>query len=135
MSGFDINQLTISGYLTRDPELRHLGDDTVLCKMRIANNDRVRNVAGEWVNRPQFFNVTIWAGVGEWVAGHLAKGDKIVLAGRLKWSEWDTDDGKRQAIEIVAHSCVPVTSLPDTWETHEDHGENVNPVGDEDIPF
>ena len=134
MSGFDINQLTISGYLTRDPEIRHLGDDTALCKMRIANNDRVKNVAGEWINRPQFFNVTMWAGIGEWVAEHLAKGDKIVLAGRLKWSEWDTTDGKRQAIEIHADSIVPIT-LRDAWEPHHDQGANTNPVGDEDIPF
>jgi single-stranded DNA-binding protein len=43
MSGFDINQLAISGNLTRDPELHHLGDGTALCKMRIANNDRITN--------------------------------------------------------------------------------------------
>ena len=134
MSGFDINQLAISGNLTRDPELHHLGDGTALCKMRIANNDRITNVAGDWINRPQFFNVTIWAGVGEWAALHLAKGDKVVLAGRLKWSEWDATDGKRQAIEIQADSIVPIT-LHDASETHEDTGANTNPVGDEDIPF
>jgi single-stranded DNA-binding protein len=79
-------------------------------------------------------NVTIWAGIGEWVAEHLAKGDKIVLTGRLKWSEWDTTDGKRQAIEIHADSIVPIT-LRDAWEPHDDQGANTNPVGDEDIPF
>jgi single-strand DNA-binding protein len=135
MSGFDINQLAISGNLTRDPEIRRLGDDTALCKLRIANNDRTKNLAGEWINRPQFFNVTIWAGIGQWVADNLAKGDKIVLAGRLKWSEWDADHGKRQAIEIHADSIVPITTLRDAWEPHDDHGANTNPVGDEDIPF
>jgi single-stranded DNA-binding protein len=83
---------------------------------------------------PPVLNVTIWAGVGEWAALHLAKGDKVVLAGRLKWSEWDASDGKRQAIEIHADSVVPIT-LRDAWETHEDSGANTNPVGDEDIPI
>ncbi len=134
MSGFDINQLSISGNLTRDPELLHLDDDTALCRMRIANNDRTKNRNDEWVNRPQFFNVTIWAGIGEWVAHNLAKGDKVVLSGRLKWSEWDAADGRRQAIEIHADSIVPITTLKDTWEAHEDHGANFNPVpGEENI--
>jgi single-strand DNA-binding protein len=136
MSGFDINQLAISGNLTCDPKLLHLDDGSVLCKLRIANNDRTKNPTGEWINRPQFFNVTIWAGIGQWIADNLAKGDKVVLAGRLKWSEWDADDGRRQAIEIHADSIVPITTIKDTWEPHEDHGNNVNPVaGETDIPF
>ena len=132
MSGFDINQLAISGNLTRDPKLQHLDDGTALCKLRIANNDRTKNLAGEWINRPQFFNVTIWAGIGQWIADNLAKGDKVVLSGRLKWSEWDADDGRRQAIEIHADSIVPITTLKDAWEPHEDHGDNVNAIAGED---
>ena len=118
MSGFDINQLAISGNLTGDPELHHLGDGTALCKMRIANNDRTTNVAGDWINRPssQRHDLGRRRRMGSL---HLAKGDKVVLAGRLKWSEWDASDGKRQAIEIQADSVVPIT-LRDAWETHED---------------
>jgi single-strand DNA-binding protein len=134
MSGSDINQLAISGNLTRDPELHHLGDGTALCKMRIANNDRITNVAGDWINRPQFFNVTIWAGVGEWAALHLAKGDKVVLAGRLKWSEWDATDGKRQAIEIQADSIVPthpprpLRGPPGQRRQHQPHRRRRHPL-------
>jgi single-strand DNA-binding protein len=98
------------------------------------SNDRTTTVAGEWINRPQFFTVTIWAGVGEWAAANLVKGDKVVLDGRLMWSEWDASDGKRQAIEIQADSVVPIT-LRDAREAHEDSGANTNPVGDEDIPI
>jgi single stranded DNA-binding protein len=88
------------------PENRRLDDGTALCKLRIANNDRTKHLNGDWINRPQFFNVTIWAAIGEWVAEHLHKGDKVVLSGRLKWSEWDTVDGKRQAIETLADSII-----------------------------
>jgi single-strand DNA-binding protein len=136
MSCFDINQLAISGNLTRDPQLLHLDDGTALCKLRIANNDRTKNLAGEWINRPQFFNVTIWAGIGQRIADNLAKGDKVVLSGRLKWSEWDAEDGRRQAIKIHADSIVPITTIKDTWEPHEDHGDNVNAIaGETDIEF
>ncbi len=108
MSGFDINQLTISGNLTADPELRHLQSGKALCKIRIAHNERRKLQSGDWVDQPQFFDVTLWAGIGEWTAGNLAKGDKIVIAGRLRWREYDSADGdKRQAIDITADSIVP----------------------------
>jgi single-strand DNA-binding protein len=126
MSGFDINQLTISGNLTTDPELRHLASGKALCKIRIAHNERRKLQSGDWVDEPQFFDVTLWAGIGEWIAGNLAKGDKVVVAGRLRWREWDSADGdKRQAVDITADSIVPASrsTTPTTV------------AGDDDIPF
>jgi single-strand DNA-binding protein len=107
MSGFDINQLTISGNLTADPELRYLASGTALTKVRIAHNERRKLDSGEWIDNPQFFDVTIWGAIGKWIAEHVAKGDKVVVAGRLRWREWDTDAGKRQAVDITADSIVP----------------------------
>ena len=69
MSGFDINQLTISGNLTRDPELRTPTGTQPVCSIRIAHNERYKNSAGDWADRAQYFDVTIWGGLGEWVAG------------------------------------------------------------------
>ena len=80
MSGFDINQLTITGNLTADPELRSLTSGKAVCNIRIAHNDRFKNASGEWADRPNYFNITIWDGLGEYLAGNLAKGDKIVVA-------------------------------------------------------
>ena len=130
MSGFDINQLTISGNLTGDPELRSLNSGQSLCKIRIAHNERYKNAAGEWTDRPQYFDVTVWGGIGDWVGGHLSKGDKVVVAGRLKWRQWETDGGsKRQAVDITADSVVPAPRGAAT-----DAGESSTPSGDDDIP-
>jgi single-strand DNA-binding protein len=108
MSGFDINQLTISGNLTSDPELRTLTTGTALCRVRIAHNERRRLESGEWIDNPQFFDVTIWGGIGEWVARHVSQGDRVVVAGRLRWREWETAEGeRRQAVDVTADSIVP----------------------------
>jgi single-strand DNA-binding protein len=126
MSGFDINQLTISGNLTADPELRHLQSGQTLCKIRIAHNERRKLESGDWIDHPQFFDVTLWSGVGEWIADNLTKGEKVVIAGRLRWREYDTADGdKRQAIDITADSIVPAprSTTPSVAGT------------DDDIPF
>ena len=109
MSGFDINQLTVSGNLTRDPELRNLNSDQSLCSIRIAHNERFKDGAGKWQDRAQYFDVTVWGGLGEWIAKNVSSGEKVVVAGRLRWREWETKDGdKRQAVDISADSIVPV---------------------------
>jgi single stranded DNA-binding protein len=109
MSGFDINQLTISGNLTRDPELRKLPSNQSVCSIRIAHNERYKDPAGEWADRAQYFDVTIWGGLGEWIANNVASGDKVVVAGRLRWREWETKEReKRQAVDITADSVVPI---------------------------
>lgn len=110
MSGFVINSVTISGNLTRDPELRSLPSGTSVCGLRIASNERYKDQGtGEWSDRPGYYDITIWKGMGEWVSRSLAQGDQIVVEGRLRWREWETPEGqKRQAIDIVANSIVPV---------------------------
>jgi single-strand DNA-binding protein len=109
MSGFDINQLTISGNLTRDPELRNLPNSQAVCSIRIAHNERFKDAAGDWTDRAAYFDVTIWGGLGEWIANNVSSGDKVVVAGRLRWHEWETKDGaKRQAVDISADSIVPI---------------------------
>jgi single-strand DNA-binding protein len=109
MSGFDINTVTVSGNLTREPELRNLpnGGQSV-CQLRIAHNDRYKDSSGEWADRPSYFDVSVWGGLGEWMAGNLSKGQKVVVSGRLKWREWGEEGNKRQAVDISADSVVPV---------------------------
>jgi len=108
MSGFDINQVTVSGNLTREPELRNLPSGQSVCQLRIAHNDRYKDSSGNWADRPAYFDVTIWSGLGEWMGRNLTKGQKVVVSGRLKWREWGEEGNKRQAVEISADSVVPV---------------------------
>jgi single-strand DNA-binding protein len=109
MSGFDINTVTVSGNLTREPELRNLpnGGQSV-CSLRIAHNDRYKDASGNWADRASYFDVSVWGGLGEWMASNLSKGQKVVVSGRLKWREWGEEGNKRQAVDISADSVVPV---------------------------
>lgn len=109
MSGFDINTVTVSGNLTRDPEIRSTGSQTV-CSLRIAHNERYKDqTTNEWSDRTSYFDVTIWGGLAEWMGNNLVKGQKVVCSGRLKWREWEDQAGnKRQAVDITANSVVPV---------------------------
>jgi len=100
----NINRVVLVGNLTKDPELRHTPSGTALCKLRLAVNTRQKdNTTGEWGDKPNYFDITVWGNQAESCAQFLAKGRPVAVDGRLDWHEWDAQDGtKRQAVEIIA---------------------------------
>src|SRR4051794_32600175 len=96
----------MTGNLTRDPELRTLPSGMAVCSLRIACNTRRKNNAtGDWEDKPNYFDVTVWGAQGENCNRFLSKGRPIALDGRLEWREWETQDGqKRQSTDIIADS-------------------------------
>ena len=107
MAASNVNVVVITGNLTRDPELRHTGGGTAVCELRVAVNSRRKDgQTGEWVDKPNYFDVTVWGAQGENCANYLAKGRPVAVEGRLDWREWEAKDGsgKRQAVQIVANS-------------------------------
>ncbi|HEX2466745.1 MAG TPA: single-stranded DNA-binding protein [Solirubrobacterales bacterium] len=98
--------MIVTGNLTRDPELRTLPSGTSVCKLRIAVNSRRKDQSGEWVDKPNYFDVTVWGAQGENCSTYLSKGRPVAIDGRLEWREWEAQDGsgKRQAVEIIADS-------------------------------
>ena len=107
MAATNINRVVLTGNLTRDPELRSLPSGMSVCSLRVAcNTRRKNNSTGEWEDKPNFFDVTVWGAQGENCARFLAKGRPVALDGRLEWREWEAQDGsgKRQAIDIIADS-------------------------------
>jgi single-strand DNA-binding protein len=100
-----INRVVLVGNLTRDPELRHTPSGTPVCSLRLAVNTRRKDETGQWVDKPNYFDVTVWGAQGERCAQYLAKGRPVAIDGRLEWREWESQDGgKRQAVEVVADS-------------------------------
>ena len=106
MAASNVNVVVITGNLTRDPELRHTPGGTAVCELRVAVNSRRKDgQSGEWVDKPNYFDVTVWGGQGENCANYLSKGRPVAIEGRLDWREWEArDGGKRQAVQIIANS-------------------------------
>jgi single-strand DNA-binding protein len=106
MATSNINRVIITGNLTADPDLRSLPSGTSICKLRVAVNTRRKdNSTGEWVDKPNYFDVTVWGAQGENCANYLTKGRPVAVDGRLEWREWQDQQGnKRQSIDIIADS-------------------------------
>ena len=98
-----INRVVLVGNLTRDPELRHTPSGTAVCNLRLAVNTRRKDETGQWVDKPNYFDITVWGNQGERCAQYLSKGRPVAVDGRLEWREWETPEGnKRQAVDVVA---------------------------------
>jgi len=140
----NINSVVITGNLTRDPELRHLESGTAVCELRVAVNSR-RKKGEEWVDKPNYFNVTVFGGRGESAAKYLSKGKPVAIEGRLDWQEWEAKDGsgKRQGVKIIAENIQFLGSKPKDEEASatdsQDEDRQLAGVGagsgDDDIPF
>jgi single-strand DNA-binding protein len=147
----NINVVVITGNLTRDPELRSTGGGTPVCELRVAVNSRRKDGSGQWVDKPNYFDVTVWGAQGENCANYLSKGRPVAVEGRLDWREWEAKDGsgKRQAVSIIANSVqflgsrdgsggngngngfTPKSDVP--ADTSDYQGAPAG--GDDDIPF
>jgi single-strand DNA-binding protein len=105
LAASNVNVVVITGNLTRDPELRHTGGGTAVCDLRVAVNSRRKDQSGNWVDKPNYFDVTVWGAQGENCANYLSKGRPVAIEGRLDWREWEAKDGgKRQAVQIIANT-------------------------------
>ena len=147
MAATNINRVIITGNLTRNPELRHTGGGTAVCSLRVAVNTRRKDQStGEWVDKPNYFDVTVWGNQGESCAQYLAKGRPVGVDGRLDWREWEAQDGsKRQAVEIIADSVQFLGSRGDAeggerqfvpaGATTETANADFGNANDDDIPF
>ena len=99
-----INRVVLLGNLTHDPELRSLPSGTAVCQLRLAVNDRVKDRAtGEWTDYANYFDITVFGAQGERCAQYLSRGRQVAIDGRLRWRQWEAQDGqKRSKVEVVA---------------------------------
>jgi single-strand DNA-binding protein len=100
----NINRVVITGNLTRDPELRSTPNGMSICGLRVAVNGRRKDgETGQWVDKANYFDVTVFGAQGDNCAQYLAKGRPVAIEGRLNWREWEAQDGsKRQSVDIIA---------------------------------
>jgi len=151
LAATNINTVVITGNLTRDPELRSTPGGTAVCKLRVAvNSSRKDGQTGEWIDKPNYFDVTVWGAQGENCAQYLQKGRPVAVDGRLEWREWDDKEGnKRQSVDIIADSVqflgsrdgaenggrfTPQSDVPADTADFQAAPSGAG-AGDDDIPF
>jgi single-strand DNA-binding protein len=116
----DTNTITISGNITRDPEMRYTPSGISKVSFGVAVNRSWRNQqTQEWEEQTSFFNVVAWRQLAENVSASLTKGSRVVVSGRLEQRSWETESGeKRSIVEVVADDVAPSLRFA-TAEVHK----------------
>lgn len=100
----NINQVTVSGNLTRDAELRELKNDNYALNFSIACNDVFYDrEAEDYAEYANFIDCVMFGKRAAAIADYLKKGAKVCVAGKLHYSSWETDEGKRSKLEVQAN--------------------------------
>lgn len=140
----NVNTCTVSGNLTRDPELRSLPSGTSVANIGIAVNRRYKDENAEdgYAEEVSYFDISVFGKFAELVARKLRKGDSAVVQGRLKQSRWETEDGNRSRVEIIADQIDSDgffrSKEEDATTTTGDAAPSdtpATPPADDDIPF
>jgi single-strand DNA-binding protein len=97
----NINRVMLSGYLTRDPDLRSTTSGMQILDFGIAVNDRKKDSSGQWIDVPNFIDCVIFGARAEALSRFLSKGNKVALSGRLHYSSWEKDGQKRSKLDVI----------------------------------
>ena len=98
-----INQVSVTGNLTRNAELRSTPGGTQVLTFGVAVNDRRRNSqTGEWEDYPNYIDCVLFGSRADALSRYLFKGMKVAIEGKLRYSAWESKDGgKRSKLEVV----------------------------------
>lgn len=97
-----LNSVTLLGNLTRDVELRYTASGAAVASFCLATNERFKGKSGEWEDKAEFHNITLWGKLAEVASEYLAKGKQCLIIGRLQTRKWQDKSGAdRYTTEIV----------------------------------
>lgn len=111
----DINQVVFTARLTRDPELRTVGEEKSVATLRVAIG-RAPGKSGE-DRKAAFYDVEVWNGLAETCVRYLGKGRRVAVVGRLEHQEWTDDaDQPRQRNYVVGEDVRFLDPPPEAEE-------------------
>lgn len=100
----NVNSVTVSGNLTRDPETRWQAEDgsTSIVNLGIAVNRSRKDASGEYVDEVSYFDIDVFGGFANLVSRKLRKGDSATVQGRLEQQRFEKNGENRSTVKIVA---------------------------------
>lgn len=132
-----INQVIVTGNLTREAELRSTANGMPVVAFGVAVNDRRKNnQTGEWEDYQNFLDCTMFGTRAEKLSSYLTKGTKVAIQGKLRWSQWEKNGDKRSKVEIIVDELEFMSSKA-SGKAKEQEPEFVEAsvIYDDDIPF
>jgi single-strand DNA-binding protein len=121
-----LNQVTLMGNLTRDPELRQTPTGQNVTSFSLALNRSYKAQNGDWQEATDYIDIVAWGPLAERVSQYLSKGRRCLVQGRLQSRSWEQDGQKRSKVEVLAND---VTFLDSRGGEGDSNGGSVSDNG------
>lgn len=115
----NLNQATVVGRVTKDPELRALPSGSKVVNFGVASNRTWKKEDGTKQEEVEFHNVVAFSKLAEIIAQYVKKGQLIMIQGRLKTSMWEKEGSKHYKTEIIAENMQMGPKAANTGGTSE----------------
>lgn len=133
MSG--VNKVIIIGNLGRDPELRHTANGTSVANFSVATSERFKRANGEFEERVEWHNISVWGNLAELCEKYLRKGSKVYVEGRIQTDEFEKDGEKRKFTKIIGQTVQFLDPKKQAAGSGSSAGYDSGPSNDDEIPF
>src|SRR6185312_2190032 len=101
-----LNQVTLMGNLTRDPELRQTPSGQTVTSFSLALNRNYKDASGEWKEVTDYVDIVCWGPLAERVSQYMSKGRRCLVQGRLQSRSWEQEGQKRSKVEVLANDVT-----------------------------
>lgn len=129
------NKVVLVGNVTREIELRSIGNNAKVCDVGLAINDRRKSANGEWVDEATFVDVTLWNRTAEIAAEYLSKGSSVLIEGKLKFEQWEVDGQKRSKLKVVGDRMQMLGAKKDAVQQTASNSSESSQASYDEIPF
>ncbi|MBK5273727.1 MAG: single-stranded DNA-binding protein [Desulfuromonadales bacterium] len=138
-----LNKVMLIGNLGKDPEVRYTASGQAVAGFSLATSEKFKGKTGEWEERTEWHNITLWGKLAEIAGEYLSKGKTVFIEGRLQTRKWQDKSGNdRYTTDIVGDKMQMLSPKgenrrsPESAEPASRAGNYEEPpFQDDDIPF
>lgn len=132
-----LNKVMLIGNVGKDPEIRHLENDSMVATLALATTERYKDKNGEWQEQTEWHNVVCWRALAERVEKYVKKGSQLFVEGKIRTNNWvDKEGQKRYSVEILADTIQLLGKRQESQATTQSIQQIVAPAeaSNDDLP-
>lgn len=133
---YSLNKVQLIGNVGKEPELAYSQSGTPYLRFSVATTSSIKDKSGNWVDKTEWHNITVFGKPAETAQKFLKKGSKVFVEGKLSNSEYEKDGVKRYSYNILVSDFENIVFL-DKKDSSNSSSEPTPSVKDdgEDLPF
>lgn len=120
-----LNQVTLLGNLTRDPELRQTPNGQNVVSFSLALNRSYKDQNDQWQEATDYVDIVAWGSLAERISEYLFRGSRCLIQGRLQSRSWEQDGQKRSKVEVLANDVTFLDNKGGTVSSNEDSSDEI----------